>query len=557
MLFSSAVYRVCAITNLIIDKYLCPLGLLVFYTARDNKQCNYLVESNVMNVELKDFKPTACKAFLQRLIASSVLYFLCCNLVVAQNFVDFALGGNNVCAIDNGGNLECTTGSEVDTFLPPDDGTLYTAVSSGIAHSCAITQSGEMRCWGLNFNGQLESPSISASFVSLSAGANHTCAVDSNTQVHCWGSNNAGQTDVPEPNMDFVSVHTGLGSSCGVKQSGELVCWTTDTTITDTIPVNPDYTDIALGVFTQSCGLTQDGAIDCWALSNAPASVPSGGPYIEIVSNRTWLCGLSIDGQLDCNFSVPSPERFEPIIDQLPLLSSVQSGMDRTSLCGLTLEGDLACAGSVPANSLPGRQDEPLIDLPVVENLRFAAYSDTTVELFWDNRNPSSVARAITGANIYRDNEFLMSTSNGASFVDDTLVVDQEYVYRVAFVDAAGFEGQMSAPILVSTADRGQLGDDISVDTSLTHPGQPTNLSITRYGESSLEIFWDRPVGVSGESYQVFRNGEFLAFAPGPSYFDDSVNPDTAYFYTIVVVERTGVDVVGVAFVNEPALNEP
>ena len=65
-------------------------------------------------------------------------------------------------------------------------------------------------------------------------------------------------------------------------------------------------------------------------------------------------------------------------------------------------------------------------------------------------------------------------------------------------------------------------------------------ISVIRYADSSLEIFWDRPAAFSDARYQVYRDGEFPAFAPGPSYFDDTVNAATAYFYTIFVVERSG-----------------
>ena len=237
---------------------------------------------------------------------------------------------------------------------------------------------------------------------------------------------------------------------------------------------------------------------------------------------------------------------FPPLIDfEISRLS-----FPSPNICGLTVDGELVCAGdNLPVNALPG-QDSPSVDVPQITNLRFTAYSDTTVELFWDN--PSN--RAFSGSNIYRDNELLAFTPNRSSYIDDTLVADQYFVYTVTLVDLAGFEGSMSAPLLASTSGRGQTDTGNNVNSSLSHPGQPTNLSITRYGDNSLELFWDRPSGFFNPSFQVYRNGEFLAFAPGPSYFDDDVNPDTAYHYTIVVVEFRGVDVVGVGFVNEPAL---
>jgi len=113
----------------------------------------------------------------------------------------------------------------------------------------------------------------------------------------------------------------------------------------------------------------------------------------------------------------------------------------------------------------------------------------------------------------------------------------------------------MSAPILVSTSKRRQAGSKGNTNSSLSHTGQPTNFSITRYGDSSLEIFWNKPGAFSDLVYQVYRNGVFLAFAPEPSFFDAGVTRNTANHYTIVVVEKSAREVVGVGFVNEPAQN--
>ena len=491
------------------------------------------------------------------LTASFAVLILSFNTAVAQNLADFSHGRHNICAIDTDGNLECTTFDDPAIYLPPDDGTLYTDVSSGSDHSCAITQAGELRCWGLNNLGQLDAPTSSVGFVSVVAGENHSCAIDTNMQAHCWGLNINGQTDVSEPNAGFVSLHLGSVVSCGIQESGDTVCWTTTERISNTIPDNPNYSDVVAGFgnIPQSCGLTQDGFIDCWTTEAIFNAIPDGGPYSQIELTDRWFCGLTLAGQLDCSVRTTSLSSSLTNLnldllneaESLPPLSrfEIKSQTSRApSICGLTLTGELICIGSLPAVSLPGSEE-----IPPVEGLRFEAYSDSTIELFWN-----LAFSRFGGSNVYRDGELLAFTSNTASFIDDSLLPDQEYVYTVARVNFAGNEGPLSDPLLVSTSNRGQIDTGTSAGTSLSHPGQPTNLNITRYGEFALEIFWDRPVGVFGVSYQIFRNGEFLAFAPGPSYFDDSVNPETDYHYT-VVVEGPGDDVVGVGFVNEPALN--
>ena len=505
-------------------------------------------------------------AVLRWLVVPAVIYLLSTSFAVAQNFADFSLGGHNICVVDTDGNLECTTRFEPDIYLPPDDGTLYTSVSSGDAHSCAITQSGELRCWGMNNFGQLDAPTSAVGFVSVDSSEGHSCAIDANTQAFCWGLNTNGQTDVPEPNTGFVSLELAAIVSCGTKESGDTVCWSTVENVTNNIPENPGYTDLAIGEGAnpnQACGLTEDGVIDCWFVNQFAVDLPAGGPYTEIESNGIVFCGLTTAGLLDCNnrtfdSATTFDERVAALSDQIsafPPLSDFEISRQTfpsPNICGLTTDGELVCAGdNLPVNVLPG-QASPLVDVPQIENLRFTAYSDTTAELFWDiNDN-----RAFSGTNIFRDGEFLAFTTNRSSYIDDTLAAGEDFVYTVTLVDLAGFEGPVSAPLLVSTDGRGQTDTGNNVNSSLSHPGQPTNISITRYSDDTLEIFWDRPSGFFNPSFQVYRNGEFLAFAPGPSYFDDTVNPDTAYHYTIVVVEFRGVDVVGVGFVNEPALTQ-
>lgn len=126
------------------------------------------------------------------LTAPFAVLILSFNTAVAQNLADFSHGRHNICTINTDGNLECTTFDDPVIYLPPDDGTLYTDVSSGSDHSCAITQAGELRCWGLN----------------------------------------------------------NLGVSCGIQESGDTVCWTTTERISNTIPDNPNYWH------TKNAGLT-------------------------------------------------------------------------------------------------------------------------------------------------------------------------------------------------------------------------------------------------------------------------------------------------------------
>jgi len=67
-----------------------------------------------------------------RIVSMFALFGIVSSNAAAQALADFALGGHNICAIDTDGRLECTTRFNAETYLPPDDGTLYTEVVSPI-----------------------------------------------------------------------------------------------------------------------------------------------------------------------------------------------------------------------------------------------------------------------------------------------------------------------------------------------------------------------------------------------------------------------------------------
>jgi len=502
------------------------------------------------------------------MLIPAVFALLVSGTAVAQNIADFALGGHNICAIDTDGQLQCTTRFEPDTYLPPDDGTLYSAVSSGSAHSCAITQSGELRCWGLNSFGQLDAPSSAVEFLSLDAGEAHTCAVDANMQAHCWGLNTNGQTDVPEPNSGFVSVHVSSVASCGIKDTGEAVCWTTVENFSSNVPDNAGYTDMNIGGgsgATPSCGLTQAGSIDCFFTRDFAVAAPNVGPYIDIAANPGFFCAVTTGGAVDCNVrffsSADIDAENQDLLDQtrsLPLLGSIElsaSSFPSTSLCGLTREGSLTCIGeNLPAQTIPAFNGVENT-LPPVTQLQFAGYSDTRGELTWRSVPQRFDERVFDGHNIYRDGEFEAFTTNQTSFIVDDLVAGQTFEFEVAAVGVNGLEGER-ADVLVSTGDRNTPEPGSSPAAPLAFDSPPTNLRIARYSDNSLEVFWDRPTNLFNPGYQVFRNGEFIADVPGASFFDDTVNPDTDYTYTIFVIRNSfnGSGVSGVGFAFEPSL---
>ena len=461
----------------------------------------------------------------------------------AQTTADFALGGHNICAIDTDGRLECTTLFNARTYLPLDDGTLYTEVASGDAHSCAITQAGDIRCWGLNNFGQSNNiPTSPVPFTSLSAGANHTCALDMNGEAFCWGLNTNGQTDVPIDNSEFASIHAGALGTCGLTATGNAECWGNDFVYTSTFIQRNSWTDFVFpseGGFSPACGLTTGGFIECWSTSQ-DLPIPNNGPYTQIETGGIFLCGLPPSGNVDCTvrtFNNVTPTNNINLstlaaINALPPLVDFEvhsSGPSSGSFCGIDEEGTLICVGNgLPADSLPG---EPLA-IPQPFNLDFTIYSESAGELFWET-DLTSFRSPVIGFNVYRNNELVSFTTGNGSYFDDSLAPNTSYTYEVAMVLLDGSEGLRSEPFtaLAGGAQTPPGNTNDAPDYLLS------NIELSRYSGSTLELFWDRPTsGGAISHYDVFRNGEYLATTPGPSFFDNTVQSCNTYEYTIAAV---------------------
>ncbi len=492
------------------------------------------------------------------------IVYICGTLVLAgiapsnaQAMADFALGGHNICSIDTNGSLECTTRFNPNTYLPPNDGTLYTAVVSGGAHTCAITQQGDIRCWGLNNFGQSTNiPTSAVAFTSLSAGENHTCALDANGQAYCWGLNSNGQVNVPTTNnQGFSTIHTGALGSCGIRASGETVCWSTSSNYATLPLLSNTWTDLVFpseGSVAPACGLNNEGFIDCWGTHSSLAT-PSNGPYTQIESSGIFFCGLKTDGDLDCtvfNFLGTTPTNSINMttlaeIEALPPLVDFQvrsSGPSLNSLCGLDFDGELHCAGNgLPADNLPGEQ----LNVPAPFNLSFSVYSDNAGELFWLS-DVGAIRSPVSGYRVFRNGELLRFSAASSSYFDDDLQPNMSYTYEVSIELADGTQSQISESITISTAEVGQAPSNSSNSPDYLLQG----MTLTRYSALTLELFWERPGNTSIDRYDVFRNGEYLTSTPGPSYFDDTVEHCGTYEYTVAAVSNEG-QVVALGFQSE------
>jgi len=174
-----------------------------------------------------------------------------------------------------------------------------------------------------------------------------------------------------------------------------------------------------------------------------------------------------------------------------------------------------------PAPSVPG-------------NFRFAVYSATVAELFWD----ASVDDGwVPQYEVSRDGS-VIGVTNGRSYFEPNLEAGREYQYSLVAIDN---EGNRSQPASLSLKTNGQSPGPTGTGSDNTPPTVPGNLRGSFYSATAGEIFWDASfdnVGVA--NYEIKRNGVVLDTRDGRSLFQSDLNRSSSYSYEVVAIDLDG-----------------
>ena len=170
--------------------------------------------------------------------------------------------------------------------------------------------------------------------------------------------------------------------------------------------------------------------------------------------------------------------------------------------------------------------DPPLPDPPTVPlNLTAIAISTTEIELSWEESTDNV---GVAGYRIFRDNFYLTSTSF-ASYMDHDLLPSTEYCYRVSAYDAAGNESGKSEQACATTDDEGHLSGTSAA---------PQNLTATAVSSTEIELSWDPPTDYTDVvSYYIYRDDSLIFNASSLGHNDsDGLTPSTLYCYQVSAV---------------------
>ncbi len=455
----------------------------------------------------------------------------------AQSSDKITFGNRLICALDEVGGVNCITGDAFMRLQPPANTPALTTLSAGDVHVCGITQSGTAFCWGDNNFGQLDAPQ-DVQFISISSGTNLSCGVTTDNSAVCWGLNSHGETEPPNDKRYTQTTHDDT-TSCGLQLDGKVSCWGQFPELGDRV-AQYRFTKIDMDSNLNGlCGVTDQNDVRC-TFSNRDIR----GNMVDVAMSDNLWCGLSASGDITCQTNYI----FSPWQNHLTArINDINSGPNVVAIYGdstgnsirsnrICYELDTGEFGCIVREIfaepvLPGVQSNAP---DAAQNLSADVYSDSTVELVW--AAPSNIA----GADIYRNNELLDTTSNGSSYIDTTLIPGVQYEYSVAIFFIDGTRSALSTSVSVTT---GQTSTGMETGyTPVDRPSKPTGLTAAIYNQNEIELFWDRLASLTNDfnGYEIWKNQEFFAFTRGISFYDNSVQANTLYHYDVVAVSRDG-----------------
>ena len=178
-----------------------------------------------------------------------------------RRFVDFDLGADHGCGVDEAGQAWCwganwygnlgigAAGGDggpfsVNTPRAVLGGHRFKTVSTGLNHSCALTDAGAAWCWGaasvatavggIGYVGTPQPVPGNHVFAELRSGALHACALKADGTAWCWGENYLGELGdgTTAPSTVPVQVQTGARfarlshrPTCALTADGQAWCW--------------------------------------------------------------------------------------------------------------------------------------------------------------------------------------------------------------------------------------------------------------------------------------------------------------------------------------------
>lgn len=226
--------------------------------------------------------------------------------------------------------LQFCANSQCQDFVNPWE----QQIAAGMEHSCAIGAEKKLSCWGSNGAGEYSPPE--GSFLFVAAGNEVSCGIDQGRKVHCWGDDFFIKEEVYG---DYSFRHLSLSESwiCGAIEFGPILCWGESFGNPREVP-GGEFFVVAVDEGSCVCGISTDDELrcNCSSLSQGVIENMPEGRFIDLQTNGFEFCALDFDASIHC---------WDGSTSLTPLSGRYrQMALGNSHICGLTIDGDVDCA---------------------------------------------------------------------------------------------------------------------------------------------------------------------------------------------------------------------
>ena len=205
----------------------------------------------------------------------------------------------------------------------------------------------------------------------------------------------------------------------------------------------------------------------------------------------------------------------------------------------------------VDTPAAPEPEEEQAAEPPSKPRGLEATATHDSVTLTWDAPGDDTITgyvilRRIPGVDPEGHfNELVSNTGTAATtYTDDTVSAETRYTYRIKAINEHGVSERSRWYHINTPAAPGQ-----EAQQATEPPAPPTGLSAEVVAHDSVTLTWDDPNDASVSGYVVLRldfvQSDLATVAAdtgttATSYTDDTVEPDTLYFYYLMAINARG-----------------
>lgn len=335
------------------------------------------------------------------------------------------------------------------------------------------------------------------SYTDVAIGGYSLCTLSVDGSPRCNVADHATRLAVPDGIGQFTSLSAGQTHICGITIDNTVRCWGDNFFSQQQVPATTaSFIQLDAGR-DHTCAVDSNDTLWCWGLDDSNQATPpdDGLGFIQVAAGSVSSCGIRTDRLVDC---WGSDESVRQVPADLGFIIDIDVG--RQSACGLSIDGSVQCWG-VRAGILAGG---PYTSIAVTVSSVCGLQANGKIVCNFNDQGLQS--------------EFFDTVSEDRSFT----------------AIESGLAGTCG---LLNDGDLLCWGTQLTLTESVDSFPPPYDLQTFQYSDTRIELMWHASGSSYAVGFNIYRNGELLAFTENEtSFIDNTLVPGIEYSYRIAQI---------------------